>query len=151
MISHVVGIMLDFSHRNGLLTEHEQLRAAVALEEALVNAVIHGNLDVPSCLRDLDDGSYERLIDARLQKAPYRSRLVEIVVRYTASEVFFIIRDEGVGFDVSSVPDPTDDTLSIRTHGRGLLLMRTFADKVIYNSSGNQVTLIKRRNLPCQE
>lgn len=146
-----VGLLLDFCDRNGLLSEREQPRAGVALEEALVNAIVHGNLDVSSQLRDLDDGSFEKLIAVRREKSPYSNRRVEVIVGYSVSDVSFTIRDEGAGFDVSSVPDPTDDKFTFRTHGRGLLLMRAFADKVIHNAVGNQVTLTKRRNPSPQE
>ena len=74
-----------------------------------------------------------------------------MTVRYSPTEVSFIIQDEGSGFDVHAVPDPTQDNSTIRTHGRGLLLMRVFADQVIHNAVGNQVTLIKRRIHPPQE
>lgn len=151
LIPAVINVLLEFCDRNGLLSEREQARAGVALDEALVNAVVHGNLEVNSHLRDLDDGSFEKLVAVRREKAPYRHRLVEAIVRYSVSDVSFIIRDEGMGFNVSSVPNPTVDEFTIRSHGRGLLLMRAFADKVVHNSVGNEVTLMKRRNLSPQE
>jgi anti-sigma regulatory factor (Ser/Thr protein kinase) len=58
----------------------------------------------------------------------------------------FVIRDEGPGFDPASLPDPTDPENIEKACGRGLLLMRTFMDKVDYNRTGNQVTLTKRAN-----
>jgi anti-sigma regulatory factor (Ser/Thr protein kinase) len=57
----------------------------------------------------------------------------------------FVIRDEGPGFDPRQLPDPTAPTNLEKPSGRGLLLMRTFMDEVVYNDAGNQVTLVKRR------
>jgi anti-sigma regulatory factor (Ser/Thr protein kinase) len=145
MIYPVVSMLQDFCERIELLNQREQMRAGVALEEALTNAVVHGNLEVSSKLRELNDGSYEKLIALRLGKSPYQHRIVEVTARYSDSDVSFVIRDEGPGFDVSSIPDPTDDGFVSRPHGRGLLLMRSFMDEVKHNATGNQVTLIKRR------
>jgi len=55
------------------------------------------------------------------------------------------VRDEGPGFDPASLPDPTDPANLDRPCGRGMLLMRTFMDNVIYNDRGNEVTLFKER------
>jgi len=43
------------------------------------------------------------------------------------------------------VPDPTDPMNLDRTYGRGLLLIRTFMDDVTHNSTGNQITMTRRR------
>ena len=53
--------------------------------------------------------------------------------------------DDGPGFDVSTLPDPTDPANLERPSGRGVLFMRTFMDDVRYNPTGNCVTLLKRR------
>lgn len=145
LIAAVVGLLLEFCERKQLLCERERMRSAVALEEALVNAVTHGNLEVTSQLRDRDDGSFEKLIELRLDMAQYKYRRVNVVLRYTSSEVSFTIRDEGPGFDVHAVPDPRDKNYVIRNSGRGLLLMRAFMDQVVFNEAGNEVTLIKSR------
>jgi anti-sigma regulatory factor (Ser/Thr protein kinase) len=61
----------------------------------------------------------------------------------TQQKATFIITDEGPGFDVSSLPDPTDPANLETPSGRGLLLMRTFMDDVKYNATGNRCTMIK--------
>jgi anti-sigma regulatory factor (Ser/Thr protein kinase) len=147
LVPPTVCLLQDFGVRIGVLTEAERTRAGVALEEALLNAIIHGNLEVSSKLRDQDDGSFERLIALRASKSPYRNRRVDVSARYSADEVRFAIRDEGPGFDVGAIPDPTKAPFVNRQHGRGLLLMRTFMDEVTYNATGNQVTLVKRKKV----
>ncbi|MCA9070358.1 MAG: ATP-binding protein, partial [Planctomycetaceae bacterium] len=120
-------------------------RIGVALEEALLNALIHGNLEVSSELRLQNDGAYEKLIALRREKDPFRDRKLTINARLTPLEARFVIRDERPGFDVAQVPDPTDPENLEKPSGRGLLLMRTFLDEVHHNEQGNEVTLIKRR------
>ena len=67
------------------------------------------------------------------------------MVRISPSQAIYVVRDEGPGFDPSSLPDPTDPANLDRPCGRGMLLMRTFMDNVIYNDKGNEVTLFKQR------
>jgi len=55
-----------------------------------------------------------------------------------------VVRDEGSGFDPAALPDPTAPANLERVSGRGVLLLRTFMDEVIYNELGNAVTLVKR-------
>lgn len=92
----------------------------LALEEALVNAIKHGNR-----------------FDANKQ--------VRVECRMSRESVFIEIEDEGAGFDLEDVPDPTEDVNLERPCGRGIMLMRHFLDKVVYNDKGNRVTLEKAR------
>ena len=63
------------------------------------------------------------------------------------SEATFTIRDQGPGFDPSSLPDPTAPENVGKVNGRGMFLIRTFMDEVRFNESGNEVTMIKRRTV----
>jgi anti-sigma regulatory factor (Ser/Thr protein kinase) len=150
LTSTVVGLLLEFCERKNLLCERERIRSAVALEEALLNAVIHGNLEVTSRLRDRDDGSFEKLIELRRDLPEYKYRKVDVTLRYSTGDVSFTIRDQGSGFDVNAVPDPRDSESITRNCGRGLLLMRSFMDQVRFNDAGNEVTLVKFRPAPAQ-
>ncbi len=125
--------------------ESDRTRIGVALEEALANALYHGNLEVGSELRGEDDQTYHTLIVERARQAPYRDRRIHVEARISCSDATFVVRDEGSGFDPSALPDPTDPANLEKASGRGLLLMRTFMDEVRYNEKGNAVTLIKRR------
>lgn len=147
LVGSAVNTLQDYACRFGIFTDRERTRVGVALEEALLNAVIHGNLEVSSKLRDADDGSYERLIALRVAMKPYCDRRVLVKADFTPNEARFVIRDQGRGFDVSKLPDPTDPENMARAHGRGVLLIRTFMDEVTYNHKGNQVTMVKRKNL----
>jgi len=138
----------EFS-RMGLCEEAERTRIGVALEEALSNALYHGNLEIDSGLREEDGKAYCRLIEQRRRQAPYRDRRIHVQASLSRQRTNVVIRDEGSGFDPSALPDPTDPANLEKVSGRGVLLMRTFMDEVVYNEAGNAVTLIKRcdRNL----
>ena len=136
----------DCDHMN-LYDDAEGTRVGVALEEALANALYHGNLEVDSELRERDDSTYWKLAEERSKQEPYKHRKVRISVKLSRDEAVFTICDEGQGFDPTKLPDPTDPANLEMASGRGILLMRTFMDEIKYNDRGNIVTLIKRRKL----
>jgi len=101
-------------------SEREVFGVHLALEEALVNAIIHGNgLDA------------EKYVQVKCQIGPERFSVE--------------IRDQGAGFSSESVPDPTDCENLERPCGRGIMLMRSFMTLVQYNESGNCVLMEKER------
>lgn len=128
----------------GTLDEGEQTRLGVALEEALVNAAEHGNLELDSALRQDDREGYLALLQKRLTESPYRDRRIRVVGCLTPEEARFEVTDEGAGFDWRALPDPTDPANLLKVSGRGVMLMRTFMDDVVFSEVGNQVTLVKR-------
>lgn len=97
----------------------EQSNLFVALDEAFVNAVKHGNK-----------------FDAR--------KLVRISAEISKQEAKFTIEDEGEGFDVNNIPDPLDPTNLFKTSGRGVLFIYNIMDEVKYNDRGNRLTMVKR-------
>src|SRR5712691_5841401 len=108
-----------------LCAESEGLRVGVALEEALLNAFYHGNLEVSSELREQEYQLYVDLAAKRTHEAPYKERRIFVMSSLSRSEAVFVIRDDGPGCDPSTLPDPTDPEYLERPHGRGLMLMRT--------------------------
>lgn len=93
----------------------------LALEEALVNAIRHGNQ-----------------MDER--------KLVSIDCTVSAEQVAVQIADEGNGFDPNELPDPTLDENLECPSGRGVMLMRSFMDQVDFNHTGNAVSMRKNRS-----
>lgn len=101
-------------------SEHAQrlnLNFRVGLTEALSNAMLYGNAHDPS----------QRV-------------LVEITMG--DGRVQATVKDQGSGFDPSSIPDPTRPENLTRPCGRGLFLMRALMDEVRHNERGNEVTLV---------
>ena len=143
--SQAAARLADAAVEVGLCDRPTARRVGVSVEEALLNAIIHGNLEVSSDLRQTDDGTYERRIEERRVQAPYAERRVRLWARLSRSEAVFVVQDEGPGFDVNQVPDPTDPENLFRVGGRGLLLMRSFMTAVQFDDRGSRVTLVKRR------
>ncbi len=127
----------------GLFDESERLRIGVALEEVLLNAMFHGNLELSSSLREDDKSTYHEVARTRAKESPYRERRIFVDASFSPSGAEFKIRDEGPGFNPKDLPDPTDPANLHRATGRGLLLMHTFMDGVAFNESGNEVRLTK--------
>lgn len=92
----------------------------LALSEALANAIDHGN--------DRRAGSW-----------------VDVDIHLSPEEIRIRIQDEGKGFQVEEVPDPTTSENLFKSRGRGIFLMRCYMDEVRYNEKGNGVLLVKRR------
>jgi CheY-like chemotaxis protein/anti-sigma regulatory factor (Ser/Thr protein kinase) len=141
----VVGRLAEACLETGLCDRLAATRVAVALEECLANAIIHGNLEVSSQVRLGDEAAYFRQIEERRTLRPYAERRVKVTARIARAEGVFVVQDEGPGFDVSKVPDPTDPGSLFRVGGRGILLMRSFMTAVHFGDRGNRVTLVKRR------
>lgn len=97
----------------------EQSNLFVALDEAFVNAVKHGNK-----------------YDAQ--------KLVRITAEVSKHEARFTIEDEGEGFDVKNIPDPLDPENLFKTSGRGVLFIYNIMDEVKYNDRGNRLTMVKK-------
>lgn len=124
--------------------ETGRVRIAIALEEALLNALYHGNLELGNDLREAEPRTYYALANERRGEEPFRSRSIHFEATFTDREARFVVRDGGQGFDPSTVPDPTDPHNLERPCGRGLLLIRTFMDEVRHNERGNELSMIKR-------
>jgi CheY-like chemotaxis protein/anti-sigma regulatory factor (Ser/Thr protein kinase) len=146
LIGPLVGYLQNNCKRMRLCDEVGTLRVTVALREALVNAIEHGNLEVPSALKEEDENAHRQLAEERRRQSPYRERRVHVTARETPDEVAYVVRDEGPGFNPADLPDPTDPANIEKASGRGLLLIRTFMDRVTHNAQGNEVTLVKRRD-----
>lgn len=146
LIPRVIGQLQELLRQMEICGERELIQISTALDEALVNATIHGNLEVSSKLREVDNGrEYRRLAIERRQQAPYAQRRVFVSAQLSRARAVFIIRDEGPGFDPSKLPDPTDPANIEKPSGRGLLLINAFLDRVSHNEVGNEITLVKER------
>ncbi|MCR9293987.1 MAG: ATP-binding protein [bacterium] len=94
----------------------------MAAEEAMINAVTHGNQES------------EQLV-------------VEVEFRVSKQRAYLRFRDQGAGFCPDELPDPTDEEHLEKTHGRGVYLIMHMMSEVSYNDCGNEVTMVKNRQL----
>ena len=91
----------------------------LALEEAISNAIRHGNGSDPSR---------------------------QVTIRYAVSpeKCVIVVRDQGRGFNPDRVPDCTDASRLPLPYGRGIMLMRAYMDQVTYRECGAEIRLMKR-------
>lgn len=128
-----------------LVDESSRIQVSVALREAIVNAMLHGNLGMESSLKESDPDAHDKLAEERRKTSPYSERRVRVTVTETPDVVTYVVSDDGPGFDLGTVPDPTDPANLERTSGRGLFLIRTFMDDVSHADGGRTITMVKRR------
>jgi len=121
------------------------LQVSIALQEALTNAMFHGNLELRSEHRQTDERLFDELAMERRRSEPYRSRRIRIHVQLDRNAARFVVNDDGQGFDTMLFNRPADAEDLSRIGGRGLILIRTFMDEVGFNSSGNQISMLKYR------
>ena len=94
----------------------------IALREAILNAVIHGNAEAAE-------------------------KRVYVICRCTIDgEISITVRDEGQGFDIDAGPDPTTVENRLSTHGRGIYLMKALMDEVSFERGGTVVHMRKKAN-----
>jgi len=123
-----------------------RLQIGMAIEEAITNAMHHGNLEVDSALREGEtEQRYYDAVANRKQEPGYYNRKVRIEAEFSDQHICIQISDEGPGFEPRDVSDPREAENLHRVSGRGLLLIRTFMDQVVHNSVGNQITMTKLR------
>lgn len=122
LMSIVLDYLMKRVEKLGVINP-EQSNLFVALDEAFVNAVKHGNK-----------------FDAQ--------KLVRITAEVSKKEARFTIEDEGEGFDVNNIPDPLDPQNLFKTSGRGVLFIYNIMDEVRYNDRGNRLTMVKKKSEP---
>src|SRR5262245_60760580 len=127
----------------GACGESRSGKLMLALHEALSNAIVHGNLGLSSELKEQGDSVFAEALAQRVADPHYAERIVDVVVDYDGERCRWIISDQGAGFDVERVLKrlETDDPDILLASGRGILLMRTFLDEVLYECGGRRVIL----------
>jgi serine/threonine-protein kinase RsbW len=105
--------------------EDEVMRISMAVREAAVNAVLHGNAYNPN-------------------------KKVELEFETTGEDLIITIRDQGAGMDPAAIPDPLAPENLLKTSGRGIFLIRSFMDEVNIQPSptGTEIKLVKHVHGP---
>lgn len=101
--------------------EDARMDLGLAVREAMVNAVVHGNNYSPK-------------------------KKVELSIHSSMDSLRVVILDQGSGFEVKTVPDPLDDQNLMKTSGRGLLMMQTYVDELSVKKGpkgGTEVVMVK--------
>lgn len=111
----------DFSAEIGI-GEDQLYGIMLTVSEAVTNAIVHANKSDPS-------------------------KSVDITVDYNEPVLIIRVKDEGTGFDPSDIPDPTEPENLLKDSGRGLYLMRIYADDLKYNITGSGTETVLTYNL----
>ena len=112
-------VAADFIQNCGV-AEEAAFGIDMAVREAITNAMVHGNKE--------DE-----------------TKTVELTLNCQGHELEIEVRDQGEGFDPTSIPDPTDPANILKTSGRGIFLMRTFMDEVQWSMSHDGGTTVRMR------
>ncbi len=116
-------IQIIYSRINEILmslnwSEQDRFAVEISLDEAFMNAYMHGN-----------------------KKDPTKKITVSYMI--TSQQITLSIMDEGNGFTPATVPDPRKDQSLTTPSGRGIFFIKNFMDDVFYNNKGNQITMRK--------
>ena len=105
--------------------DDEVMQISMAVREAAINAVLHGNAYDPG-------------------------KKVSLFFEKTPKDLVITIRDQGKGLDLSKIPDPLAPENLLKTSGRGIFLIRSFMDEVQIHPSqtGTEIKLIKHVHGP---
>lgn len=148
----LVAEMVEFVKSNmeklELGDQADRRHCAVALEEALLNALLHGNLQldgiaVQEARRAFHDGLNSPIVQEKLADPRWRERKIRIAVEFSKREVKIIVRDDGPGFNQSKRSAAKPDLSQFSgAGGRGLTLIRSFMDEVQFNEQGNELKMV---------
>jgi serine/threonine-protein kinase RsbW len=106
------------------LEDSETHRVEMAVRESVINAIQHGN---------------------RCDE----SKKVQLEISVSPAKITILVRDEGAGFDVGSVPNPLEENNILKNSGRGIFIIRSFMDEFSVRripNDGSEVMMVKRLN-----
>lgn len=127
----------------------QRIQVSEALEEALLNAMYHGNLELNSAelaevRAELDDQVLDRLVEERLRDPRIAERRILVKAHLTQTQARFVIRDEGCGFKTDFVPHVAEGDQFATGHDRGMTLIHSMMDTVVFNKAGNELVMQKQ-------
>ena len=130
-----------------VIGEDAALAVEMGLREMIINSIEHGNLAITFDEKTAaqQSGSYMAFIEQRRREERYGRRKVVVESVLTERRFACRITDEGAGFDHRAMRSRkfADVNAEMLQHGRGLLLIESSFDSIVYNEKGNQVTLVR--------
>jgi CheY-like chemotaxis protein len=149
-VAAVVAAVQDAMGDLKLGDEIDRIRVGVALDTAIHNFLIYGNLELtPEQLQDaynLSDGgdSYFKMLEERSRQAPYCDRRIHVAVHMTTTCVQCIVGQDGPGLDDQARTQPADPGELAGGRARGWLLVKAFMDEATFDEAGTEVVLTRR-------
>ena len=143
VIQPLVDMIQQMVTSQKLLDPTSRVRCCVAIENALHNAIVRGNLEMS---REEFPVASPKLVQERAAAEPFASRRAVCRFQVTPEKLEVTIRDQGPGFDLDQVPDSSDPESFRDGHGRGLVLIRAFMDQVEFDDRGREIRMTKFRS-----
>lgn len=138
------GIGATILSQRGVISPDNKMLLQLALAELLVNGVEHGNCGISYDAKTaaMEEGlTVVELVQNACENPSIAAKKVYIDWEINKNESFFVIRDEGLGFDVASHMEKVDNQDDYSLHGRGIKMAKMMAKTLSYNDKGNEVTL----------
>lgn len=149
LLTTAIDLTMQMAAGMQLLSGVESYRVGTALRHAASNAIYRGNLELKpaqwqqASSEDDEEEKPNPIVTQRLESAPYNERKIHFDARLLQDLIRIVIRDDGPGFDTSIFGKEEDADAIKDGHGRGLLLIKNFMDKVSFNDAGNEITMVK--------
>lgn len=132
----------------GILSHSDALKLRLAVQEAVLNGLEHGNLELDSQWKEdfSSDGrdKFSTMRRTRLADPEYANRSVSVKLVHTKDKLEIVVRDEGKGFLNARSTSEEGGVDSMACSGRGLALMSSAVDEVRFGENGSEVTMVKR-------
>jgi CheY-like chemotaxis protein len=151
MFMPAIDLTLQMACGIDLLSDIDRPRVAMAIKQALENAMYRGNLQLTreqwrsESTNEKPNRQQRELIAERLSTSPFKDRQIYYDARVMREMLRIVVRDQGSGFDTKLAAKSDASHAFDGQQGRGLMLISKFMDRVSFNESGNEITLIKYR------
>jgi Histidine kinase-like ATPase domain len=115
-------------------------RVHTAVQEAMINSVLHGNLAINSELRDSLEGltTSHQTIERLLTSPQIARSMIRVEAIWSSTMLYVLVRDSGAGFKRSELPPPS---VSRRGSGRGLAILEAFCDRIALLNGGATIKM----------
>jgi CRP-like cAMP-binding protein len=143
------GIGATLLAQRGLINPDNKMHLQLALGELIVNAVEHGNCGITydEKTAGMENGlSVVELVAEKCKDPLIRKKKVEFQWEITNDHTSFVIRDEGIGFDVAAHLKKVAEQDMMALHGRGIKMASMLSSELKYNDKGNEVTLVLKHD-----
>lgn len=139
--------LTDRAKQSGVCPEERECGLITSLVEAITNAVVHGNLEIPSSLKEMPDNAFGRMLAERCADPNFSDREVDIHIDDDGFRCTWTISDQGKGFDVDkhlAKIDSDEPQLDLAS-GRGILMIRALTDGCHWENGGRTIHIHMNR------
>ncbi len=129
-----------------IFTPDKQLDVKLGLNELILNAFEHGNLEITYTDKSaaVSNDTLMELYEERLKNQIFAQRTIDIKYEMLENACEWIITDQGKGFNPAAIPSPLSEDGIMRLHGRGIFISKYHFDELEYLGCGNKVRIRKK-------